>query len=246
MIKNVEKAVRNNSTTILTAIGVSGTISTAYLAGRASFEAANKIMMFEIEGGVQPDSKERIKERLGLVWKLYIPATASGVITITCIVGATRIGNRKAAALTAAYSLSEKAFVEYREKVIEKLGERKEQTVRDEIAQAKVDRSEPPCTRDVVLVGPGNVLCFEGYTGRYFMSDMESLRKAQNDINAKLMRDDTASLSDFFYIIGLPYTSFSSHVGWNSNKLMELRFSTVMSEDQRPCISFEYNYINPF
>jgi hypothetical protein len=50
-----------------------------------------------------------------------------------------------------------------------------------------------------------------------------------------------ASLSDFYHLIGLPSTSFSDEVGWTSDKLLELEISTVLSEDERPCLSIGFN-----
>lgn len=170
------------------------------------------------------------------------PAGVSAVITVGCIVGASKANTRQTAVVTAAYTITEKAFEEYKEKVIEKFGENKEQAVRDEIAQDRVNNTS---AQNVIVAGSGNVLCFEEYTGRYFQSDMETLRKAQNTVNAKMMGEMWATLSDFYYLIGLPQTSYSSDMGWADGRLMELKFSTVMSEDQRPCIAFEYNYIKP-
>lgn len=237
LVKVVEKILRDNSSSILTGLGVSGTIVTSYLTGRASFRAANILAHEKKTASMKEDAK--------LVWKEYIPAAISGTVTIGCILGAATLGGRKTAASMAAYSISEKAFSEYKEKVSEQLGIRKEQAIRDEIAQDKVNRNPPP-SREVVLAGPGNVLCCEIYTGRYFNGDMESLRKAQNDINARLFRDDHASASDLYILLGLPYTSHSSYIGWTSDRLLELQFSTVLADDGRPCLAFEYNYINPF
>lgn len=238
VVTAVEKTLRDNSPAILTGLGVSGTIVTSYLASKATL-GANKM--------IEQDPKKDLtkKEIFKLVWKHYIPTAISGTVTVACIIGAARAGNRRTAASMAAYSLSEKAFTEYKEKVTEQLGKRKEQEIRDGIAQDKVNANPPP-SREVTLIGPGNVLCYEIYTGRYFNSDMESLRKAQNDINAKLIRDDYASASDLYIMLGLPYTSHSSYIGWTSDKMLELQFSTALAEDGRPCITFEYNYINPF
>lgn len=228
--------LRSNSPAILTAIGVTGTVSTAYLAGKASFRAAESIQ------NLPPSSTK--KEKVKFVWSLYIPSGISGALTIACIIGATKIGYKRTAALTAAYSLSERAFNEYKDKVIETYGKNKEQKVRDDIAQDRVRESAPG--REVILSGSGDVLCCELYTGRYFKSDMETLRKSQNDINAKLVREGEATLSDFYYLIKVPYTSFSSNMGWNVDKLMELEFSTVLTEDGRPCLAFDYKSIIPF
>ncbi len=248
LIRQTEKILNQHSPNILTAIGVSGTVTTAYLAGKASYASALVILGHENAGhyeyGERVGLEMTAREKVELVWKLYIPATLSGTATVICIVGANRVGSRRTAALTAAYSLSERAFVEYRDKVVEVIGEKKEKTVRDELVKDKI-RDNPP-SKEILISGPGNVLCCELYTGRYFSSDMETLRRSQNDINAKLLAHEYASLSDFYYMIGLPYTSTSDNSGWSSDKQLELSFTTVMAEDGRPCLAFDYNYIQPF
>lgn len=242
LAKKAERSIVNNSSSILTAFGVSGTLTTAYLVGRATVKATRIVDESESRGGVAGDLKQRLKERSNLVWKLYIPAGISGVLTIGCVIGATRLGTKKTAAVVSLLTVSETAFSEYKEKVVEQLGEKKEQAIRDEIAQDRISRTSG---QGVVIVGSGGVLCYEMHTGRYFNSDVETLRKAQNTINAKLIREMEATLSDFYYMVGLPYTSYSSSLGWDSDKMLELSFSTAMSDDGRPCISFEYNYVKP-
>ena len=74
---------------------------------------------------------------------------------------------------------------------------------------------------------------------------MESLKKARNDINSRVMNHDYATLDDFYYIVGLAPSSIGGQLGWKSPKLMELEFSTVLSEDGRPCLAFDYNYTEP-
>lgn len=243
LISRAETILRSNSPTILTALGASGTITTAYLAGKASFKAAKRINNEErfSQGKLVKEPLAK-KEAFKLVWKFYIPTVISGATTIGCIVFARKIDSRRTAALTAAYSLSERAFIEYKDKVVETLGERKEQKVRDDIAQDKV-RANPPSST-LILEGAGGVLVCELFTGRYFKSDMESLKKAENELNGYLLRHTYATLSDFYHIIGLKNTTESSNIGWNADKLMELEFSHALAEGV-PCITFEYNYTKP-
>lgn len=222
--------LQRNSPSILTAFGVSGTISTAYLAAKASYTLGQ-------EG--HPMHKLSWRDKLDLTWKMYIPTVISGSLTIACIIGGTRLGLKRTAAAYSLLTVSERAFDQYKEKVVEQLGVKKEQGIRDAIAQENVNQVPPPA----IIVGTGNVLCYEAHTGRYFNSDMETLRRSQNEINAKLIREGEATLSDFYYLLGLSNTTGAGYVGWTSDKMLELRFSTVMSEDQRPCISFEYNYV---
>lgn len=234
LVIKTTQIVRSNSPAILTALGISGTVTTAYLTGKASYRAAQRL-------STEPADISN-REKFELVWDLYIPAGVSGVVTIGCIVGATRISSQRAAAAYSLVTLSEKAFDEYREKVIEKLGEKKEQDVRDEIAQERINQHP---SGSVIAVGSGSVLCCELYTMRYFQSDMETLRKAQNDINAKLNTHMYATLDDFYYMVGLGQTSESHSLGWESDRLMSLDFTSALTDTGKPCLAFGYNYTRP-
>jgi hypothetical protein len=242
VLKKTEQLIKDNSTTILTGFGVAGTITTAYLTGLATIKAVRIVDKDESEGGISGDRVERQKNRVRLVWKLYIPPVASCAMTIGCIVGSNRVSNRRAAAVVSAYSLLETGFTEYKDKVVEQLGVAKEERIRDEIAQDRID-AKPPT--EVIIAGDGEVLCCELYTMRYFKSDIETLRKAANDINYEMNQGVHASLAEFYYAIGMPVTSISNDVGWDNDQLLELKFTTTLSPDDKPCLAFEYNYIKP-
>jgi hypothetical protein len=239
LAKNAERFAIDNGPAILTAIGVTGTLTTAYLTGKASFKAAALIEEQEHAEGLlsgYPGRKDVVK----LVWKLYIPAAGSATLTIAAIVTANHVSSKRVTAMAAAYSISEKAFVEYREKVIEKIGEKKERDYRDEVAQERVTRT-PMNEGQVIITDNGDILCFDHFTGRYFKSSMETLKQAENEINHLILNQGYACLSDFYHDIGLPATSLSDSVGWNSDKMLKLEFSTVLSPDNRPCISIDFD-----
>jgi len=241
LARQAEKLIADNSPTILTAIGVTGSVTAAYLTGTATFKAADLIREHNHELDIS-DQWMAPKEKFRLIWKLYIPAAGTLVLTGAAIICANRIGARRAAALATAYTFSERAFAEYKDKVVETIGANKEQKVRDEIAQDRVT-ANPPSSSQVVVVA-GDVLCQEALTGRYFISSMETLKKAQNDTNYQIMRETYAALSDFYYRIGLPPTAQSDNMGWNSDmKLLELKFSTAISEDQRPVLVFDFEVV---
>lgn len=239
--KRVGKLAQDNSPAILTAVGVAGTLSTAFLTGRASYKAAQIIA--QEEGRYDQNDEGCLltsRDRFELVWRLYVPPACSAALTVAAIIFACQIGTRRAAAMAAAYTISEKAFAEYREKVVEKIGANKERQVRDELAQDRVTQ-HPPGTNQVFLAAGGNVLCHEAFTGRYFRCDIETLRQAQNTINYRVLNDSYASLTDFYNLIGLPSTTMSDDLGWNSDdQMLDLIFSAVMAEDGQPAISVEY------
>jgi hypothetical protein len=239
LLKQAERLIADNSTAVLTGVGVTGTVTTAVLTGRASFKAARIIDQEDDRRRFANEYALEFKDKTKLVWAQYIPATGVGTLTIASIILANRLSSKQAAAMAAAYGLSEKAFAEYREKVVEKLGQNKETAVRDEIAQDRVT-ANPSNTRELILAGVGEVLCYDHLTGRYFQSSVEEIKKAENSVNYEIVNHDSASLSKFYDEIGLPPTPYSDSVGWDIDNRCEVQFSTVMSVDDRPCISIDF------
>lgn len=242
VMARASKFMADNSPAILTGVAVAGTVATAYLTGRATVKAMEVIRAEEEEAreSTGDDGYELNSRRIAeLCWRFYIPAASSAVATVALIIAANRVGTRRAAALAAAYAISEKAFDEYREKMVERLGARKEQDARDEIVQARVTKSPPPET--LIWDEDGNsVLCCDLFTGRYFISSMEQIRRAENDINYMVNNNYYASLTDFYERIGLPATSMSDDFGWNADKLLELRFTSALSPMGKPVLAFEF------
>ena len=246
-INKAKFLLNDHSTTILTGVGVGGTIATAVLTGRASFKAADiiarekAVVNLAVEENHDPVTLSKT-DKVKLTWSVYLPPVASGVITITAIVVANKISSKKIAALAVAGGISERALQEYKDKVVEKLGERQNTKIRDEIAQDRVT-AHPPGQHEVLVVGNGEVLFYDMLTGRYFQSTVENVKKAENRINFELIHFMAASLSMFYEEIGLQPTSYTDSVGWNLHNKMEVKFSTVMSQDNRPCIAIDF--VNP-
>jgi hypothetical protein len=233
--KKLEKIILDNSPTILTGVAVAGTITTAVLTGRASFKA---IRILDEECDIRQEPIP-YKDCVKLVWPVYIPPVVLGLGTVTCIVLSNRIGNRRAAALAAAYAISEKTMTEYKEKVIDKIGEHKERQIRDEVAQDQVKRTNGAQT--ILVSGNSDVLCFDAFSGRYFCSTVETIRKAENDLNHRVLHDNYASLTDWYNLLDLDRTEFSDEVGWNVDKLLEVSLSATLTADDKPCLSINFN-----
>jgi len=208
-----------------------GVLATAYLSARATWKASKRLESADPHNGKKENAK--------LVWTFYIPAGVSGVITIGCILGANKLGGRRTIAAQVLLAASERAYSAYRDEVIEEYGDRKDVAIRDKVAEKLVDERPPP---EVMIAGTGDVTCCELYTMRYFSCTMEKLRRVQNDLNAKLLRDDYCTLDEFYWMLGLEYTQTSSEVGWRSDKLMELEFTSMIHKDT-PVLAFNYNYV---
>lgn len=234
--------LNENSTTILTAVGVVGTVATAVLTGRATFKAAELIAEEQDrrdEDFGSPIVSLSKTEKAKIIWPLYLPPIAAGAFTIGCIITANRISSKQIAALTIAAGVSERALTEYKEKVLEKLGAKQDEAIRDEIAQDRVKAT--PLGSQVLVAGTGEVLCFDMTTGRYFQSTMEEIRQAENKVNYELLHFDSCSLTFFYEEIGLPPTPYTDSVGWRVDRPLEVKFSTVLAENNKPCLAIDFS-----
>lgn len=247
--QKVAEFSKENATTLLTAGGVVGTVATAILTGRAGFKAndilrkanAEKKTEIVVDGEAPIDEvpKDALTktEKLLLVGPHFIPPIVVGGITITSIIMSHRMSAQKAAALVAAYGLAERNLSEYKEKVAEKLTGPKKEAIDDELAQDRVNKTDGH--QNIVIV-EGEVLCFDEETARYFRSTMENIKKAVNAVNAEILHHDHASAGFFYEEIGLPGTSWTDEIGWNRDNLLDLKYSTVLSPDGKPCIAIAF------
>jgi hypothetical protein len=245
--QHAEKFISDNATGILTAGGVVGVVTTSVLTARATFKAST-ILEVEMQRRIatemqEPEDREpkmTTPEKVKMVWPHYIPPALSGGVTIAAIIMANRMNAQRIAALAAAYSISENRLKEFQKKVEAKLTGPKNQQIHDEIAQDRINANPP--NREVIILDGKNVLCYDLFSGRYFNSTMQEIKAAELSTNAEIYNHDYASLSYFYDELEIAPTGYSDLVGWNSATTgpMELRFSTVMSPDMKPCLSVDF------
>lgn len=236
-LKTISINVKKHSPAILTGIGITGMITTTVMAVRATPKA-----MQLIENKKEELEKDKLTavETVKAAWKCYIPSAATCVASAACLIGASSVSYKRNAALMTAYKITESAFCEYKDKVVETIGEKKEQAVHDAIAKDHVDRN-PVSNTEVIITDRGHTLCYDELSGRYFYSDVDTIRKAANEINRRMLDDMCASLNEFYYEIGLDGTRLGDELGWNVSKgLIDLKFSATVSSDDRPCIVMDY------
>jgi Family of unknown function (DUF6353) len=231
--------IQENSTTVLTGVGVVGVVATAVLTGRSSFKAATIIRETE-ELRNAHDEIEPLNgvDVVRLVWKVYIPPVLVGAGTIASVIAANRLASRKIAALVVASGISERALKEYKERVVEKFGEGEDRKIHEEIAQNRIDHDV--INKEVIIVG-GEVLCYDMLTGRYFQSSHEAIMRAENLINRELVNFCAASMSEFFDELGVPATTFTDTHGWDVNNHVEVQITATKTPDNRPCLAIDFH-----
>jgi hypothetical protein len=239
VFRTVKTFTSNHSPEILTAIGIVGMIGTVVVAVK---ETPKAIQLLEEKKNETGCEKLPPVEVVKTTWKCYIPAAVTCVASTACLIKGSSISLRRNAALVTAYNLSKTALDEYKEKVIETVGEKKEQDIVDRVAKAKLEK-DPVQNHEVIVTERGNTLCYDGMFGRYFRSDMETIRGAIRDINYDLVASSAmyASLNDFYSKIGLKPIDIGDELGWTiDDRGLDVHFSSQLAEDGTPCLVMHY------
>ena len=238
ILKNTKMTVSKHSPEILTGIGVAGMIGTVVLAVKATPKALMLMEDAEQDKGEPLTAPEKVKA----CYKCYIPAVVSGATSIACVIGANSVNARRNAAIATAYKLSETAFTEYKQQVVETIGEKKAKVVKEKVAKKKLEKN-PVTSNQIIITEKGNTLCYDSISGRYFKSDIETIKKAVNELNSRMVGGEMyISLTEYYTEIGLQPTLVSDELGWNLNHegVIELDFSSMIAEDGTPCIVVDY------
>lgn len=234
----LRRVLIKNQPKIMTGAGVGMGLYGTYRAIKATPKALILIQEAEEQKGEPLSTTEKVK----VAWRPYIPAIVSEAGSLIFILGAQSINDRRNAALFTAYSLTEQALSDYKEKVIETVGPKKEKTIMDKVAEDKVTKN-PPRTNEVIITGNGNFLCLNSLTGGYFRSDIEKIRHAINNINYRMLNENYISENEVFYELDYPYVSNGDDLGWNifEDGKIEVQFSTQLTKDGEPCLVLLFN-----
>ena len=237
-IKAIRGFIVKNAPQILTGIGISGMIGSTVLAVKATPKALELLNNKKEE--LNTDTLT-FKETIATAWKPYISAGTLCITSVACIISATTISTKRKNALATAYTLSERAFSTYKDKVIETIGEKKEKKIRDEIAQDRVNQDNEE-KRQIIITPKGQTLCMDSISGRYFRSDLDTIRKVVNSLNREMTYQNYISLNKFYSELGLPGIKEGDYIGWNIDRgLIELDFDACITDADEPCIVIDYN-----
>ncbi|MEG2624362.1 MAG: DUF6353 family protein [Clostridia bacterium] len=237
--KRAIMTLKKHSPEILTGVGIAGMLTTTVLAVKATPEALRRI---EKKKRDENHKALTVIQTVQATWKCYIPATVTGLTSTACLIGASTANGRRNTALATAYSLSETALHEYRDKVVETLGGKKEEAIRESVDKDRVARN-PPSQEILMAEGCGKTLCYDATFGRYFYSDVETLRHVANELNRQMnvMSEPYVSLNQFYMEINLPSVDAGDQLGWNLYKgSIELEFSSQLARGSTPCLVMSF------
>lgn len=239
-LSNLGLAIKNNSPEILTGLSMFGVATTAVIAHNDTLRAEEIIY----EQRIDPSDWKAV---LKATWKCYLPTGFSIAATCGCIGGVLKSSNNQKKIYSAAY-LSSQAFIrEYQKRMVEKLGEKKEQEIRDETIKAIADKKAPVAnfltdSKEAILTGHGHTLFYSPITGEYFRSDINHIKTIQNEIN-KYLISGYDSVFDENYIrlsLGLPTIPLGGGRGVDLDHMLEFRFAPELMDTGEVRVVLDY------
>ena len=250
-IKRLLKVVKTFGTKhqgeILTGFGIAGMIVSTVWAVKVTPKAEKAIKEAKIEKA--GDTKHPVKltpvETVKATWKYYIPSAMLTASSVACIIGGQNVHIKRNAALAAAYKLSENTLADYKEAIVETIGEDKAKEVTEKVAKRQIERT--PINDDHVIIAgdPDGVWMIEPYCNRYFKCQVEKIKKAINDLNMRLIRgqEESITLKELYIEIGIPGdTRYLPNVGWNlyQEGIIEYDLVPIKMENDNPCLMIDY------
>lgn len=236
LINKVSAELTKHSPEILTGLGIAGMISATVMAVKETPKVLDIVSEIKEK---DLDKKEETKEIVMKAGPIYIPTIVTTGVSIACIIGASSIHLKRNAALATAYSISKNALDEYKAKVIDTIGQKKERQIQDSIVKDHMDKT-PVTNTEVYIAGEGTTLFYDDYSGRYFTQDLGKMEKIENMLNKRLWSEMWISLNEFYYEIGLRPLKNGDDVGFNiDDGYLDYteRYSAQMADDGRPCLA---------
>jgi hypothetical protein len=229
----VGASMSKNSPAILIGLAIVSGGTAIALAVEATPKALKRI---EVEKQERQVEKLTPLDTVKVTWPCYVPSVVAFTFAAGCAIGSHSVHAKRNAALATAYKISETALVEYRDKVVETFGEKKEQTVRDKVAQEQVAKN-PIDPQDVIDTGKGTTLFLDPLSKRYFKSDIEFIRRVENKLNKKMMQSicGSTSVNGFYLELGLEPVddSVGDMLGWNAEHQIDLDIRPAWANHER-------------
>ena len=235
-LHKLKRTIVKHSPEILTGIGIFGMITSTVLAVKATPKA---LELIEEEKEEQDVEKLSVKDTIKTTWKCYIPTAISTVSSAACVILANSIHLKRNTILATAYKLSESAFLEYKDKVIEKIGKEQEAEIEREVRKSHADKAERSSEVDSIS---SQIFTFkEPNSGRYFQSSFSKIRKIVSELNEEIAKMNYISLNDFYYELGLDNTTDGYEKGWNIwNGWLQVHFESVINDNDELYIQMRY------
>jgi len=179
------------------------------------------------------NNKERALKLLpiyGLTAGTFVLSTAAVILSYT-------VQSKRADALFALYTVTDKSLQSYRKAVSERVTKK---------VHTDIEEAVRPLPIVTEVAGTGNTLCFDMWSGRYFRTaSVEVLRRVFISTNETLYSDGFVPLNSFYADVGLPRVKPGDDIGWEIDSgPIEFELTSGLTDADEPClvVGFDLSY----
>lgn len=245
------QTIRKYSPEILTGVSCVGVGLTGILASKATIDALPAYEAFcqSDRPEYAKTKKEKFQRNLRMVracGKPYIPALVSGIGTIAAITGLHHTMQVRSAALTISCIAANTAYQNLRETVVDELGEKKGAPLI--LKSTKKTMNPVPNEDDIPALpesgeetGLEKALVYDSFSGRYFISSIEHLKRIETDLNADLVKFGWVSMNQIYEAMDLEPIRLGEDLGFSFDAddistRINFQFDADITDEGRPYI----------
>lgn len=255
------KIMEKNAPAMLAGTAIVGVITTAYFVYKATPKAEEVLDRYKkrvydidqkrVSNLDQNDTKMKaLSDATKDMIPIMIKPVLSGGLTIGAIIGSQSISKRRIAALSAVCSMSQNTIETINEKIVEVVGEKKAREVKDAVAKKKFDSQDNGSDKsNIVVIGNGDVLCQDSFTGGEFYSNPEHIRQCILRLSSRLSHEMFISLNELRDEIGLDRLGHvGDDLGWSVDDcpdwILPINLTSHLNKYDRPCLYIDYDFID--
>lgn len=249
-LKVAGSACKRYLPSILIGVGIGGMVTGTIVAVKATPEAHEALETQradekEIAETMDRPVKKDIWARTKIICKYY---WSTGLILMTsagCILWANNVHLKREAALLAACHVSQQNLEDLKKKILEMDGQKKLTKIEDSIAQDKLN-ANPTEDKTIIFTGQGEHLCYDTWSGRYFKTDIEKVKRAEIELNRNLLLDSYYSLNDFYDSLGIARIDLGDVLGWHCGdrgEQIHLDLSSKITDKGEPCLVIRFDIL---
>ena len=229
--------VQKHSPALLFGAGVVGVAATVVLASRATLKldevlesAQDDLKTARTLEHVNYSNEDRKRDMViiyvqtaGKIVRMYAPAFAVGVLSITALTGSHIILTRRNLAITAAYAALDKGFREYRQRVVDELGVGKDKDFRYGLTDREIveENEEGAVVKTVRDKAPHGLSVYARFFDEESINWVKThsynqmfIQCQQNYANDLLKSRGHIFLNEVYDMLGIPRTKEGAVVGW--------------------------------
>lgn len=251
LLASADRTFREKQPDILTGLGV-GSLLAAVILGIANTPEA--VRRLEKKKMILETDELSFGETVKAAGTCYISTAGTAIAGTLLVLEGAMEKNQRISSLMMLWTLSENSRKDLLEKTREIVGRKKTEDILDAVDRKRVDRmSPPPEDEDEAIERPNGerLIKIGDPFGREFFGNRNIIEKGVNKLNYQMthMTEPYISANEFYREIDGPLLDdVGDHIGWNSDKLIEIRWSSHWVNDHviRGTFSFvtppEYGY----